>query len=88
MEKVAKKQIYRQFTGEVISTKMDKTIVILVEKTILDKTYKKRYALSTKYKVHDEKGVAKVGNIVQVRECRPLSKTKRFRLIKIVKAKK
>ena len=75
----------RGFTGTVVSTSMNKTIVVNVDRRKLHEKYKKSYRVSRKYPVHDEKSLAKVGNIVEFVECRPLSKTKRWRLIKIVK---
>jgi small subunit ribosomal protein S17 len=82
------KKILRQLTGEVVSTKMEKTFVVKVERVVKHKIYGKQYAVSRKYKVHDEENKARVGNIVLFEECRPLSKDKRWRLIKIVKERK
>jgi small subunit ribosomal protein S17 len=78
-------KIFRRFTGTVISTKMAKTAVVLVERTVKHKKYLKQYTVSKKYKVHDEIGEYKVGNVVMIEECRPLSKDKRWRIIKKVK---
>jgi small subunit ribosomal protein S17 len=75
-----KKIISRQFIGTVVSTAMNKTIVVNVEKRKLHPKYKKYYRVSRKYHVHDEKGAAKVGEKVVFVECRPISKTKRWRL--------
>ena len=66
--------IRRSIQGVVVSDKMDKTITVLVE------THKKH----AKYKAHDEENVAKVGDLVAIEETRPLSATKRFRLVKVV----
>ena len=71
----------RSFTGIVISDKMDKTIVVKVERTKIHPKYKKRYTISDHYKVHDQKGQFKVGHKVKFVECRPLSKDKRWRVI-------
>lgn len=71
----------RTFTGEVVSTKMDKTIVVRVDRTVVHPKYKKRYVQSKKFHVHDEHGRHKVGDKVSFRECRPLSKTKRWRVL-------
>ena len=73
------------YTGTVVSTKMDKTITVLVETHVKHKLYGKRMNYSKKYKVHDENNTAKVGDIVKIMETRPLSATKRFRLVEIVK---
>ena len=71
----------RKFTGTVVSTKMDKTAVVLIETKKMHDKYKKQYASSKKFKVHDENNIAKVGQTVTFEECRPMSKDKRWRLI-------
>ncbi|MDE7433834.1 MAG: 30S ribosomal protein S17 [Mycoplasmoidaceae bacterium] len=74
--------------GTVVSTKMNKTIVVEVERKYLHPLYKKQVISHKKYHVHDEKQEAKVGDVVRIVETRPLSKTKTYRLQKItVKAK-
>lgn len=72
-------------TGTVISTKMDKTITVLVETHKQDKIYGKRLKSSKKYHAHDENNECHEGDIVKIMETRPLSKTKHFRLVEIVK---
>mgnify|MGYP001043454973 CR=1 FL=1 len=74
----------KMFTGVVISDKMDKTIVVKVETLKQHPKYKKYVKRAKKYKVHDEKQEAKIGDIVLIGETRPISKTKYFELIKIV----
>ncbi len=76
MEKILKK-----FKGVVVSDKMDKTIVVKVETFKTHPKLKKRYRVSKKYKVHDEKGQFKIDEMVEFVECRPLSKEKRWRVI-------
>jgi len=73
----------RKFTGTVVSNKMDKTAVVLVETSIMHPKYKKQYTSSKKYKVHDEKNIAQVGQTVTFEECRPFSKTKQWRLSEV-----
>ena len=73
------------FVGTVVSDKMDKTIVVSVDTFDIDRIYKKRVKKSTKFHVHDEKNAAKVGDTVKFMETRPLSKTKRYTLVKVVK---
>ena len=86
MTKTEKKEaIHFQFEGEVVSVKENKTIHVLVKTTKLHKKYKKQYVTSRKYAVHDEKNEAQLGDIVLFQECRPISKTKKWRLIKILK---
>jgi len=69
------------FQGQVVSDKMDKTIVVQIDRVKVHPIYKKRYRVSKKYKVQDEKGQAKIGDKVIFEECRPLSKDKKWRLI-------
>jgi len=83
-EKISTSKIQRNLEGKVVSNKMQKTIVVEVDRIKVHPVYKKRYFVSRKYKVHDEKGLAKIGDKVIFEECRPLSKDKRWRLIKII----
>lgn len=71
----------RVFTGEVVSDKMTKTIVVRVDETKIHPKYGKRYVSSSRYKVHDEKNEFKAGDVVKFTECRPLSKDKRWRVL-------
>jgi len=80
--------IKRQFKGVVVSDKMDKTIVVRVDRIKMHPLYKKRYKVSRKYKVHDEKNQARIGDKVIFEECRPLSRDKRWRLKGFVKNSK
>ena len=72
------------YQGRVVSDKMDKTITVLVETRKTHPKYGKRVKYSKKYKAHDEENRAKEGDIVRIMETRPLSDTKRFRLLEIV----
>lgn len=83
-DKVNKTAQQRTFTGVVVSDKMDKTIVVKVNRTKLHPRYKKRFVVSKKYKVHDEKNQYKIGDKVVFFECRPLSKEKRWRVKQIL----
>ena len=74
----------KRFKGKVVSDKMDKTIVVEVERIKVHPLYKKRYNVHKKYKVHDEKNRAKQGQKVVFEECRPISKDKKWRLIKVL----
>ena len=74
----------RELVGKVVSSTNDKTITVLVETYKKDSLYGKRVKYSKKYTAHDEKNEAKVGDTVLIAETRPLSKTKHFRLVKIV----
>ena len=74
----------KEYVGRVVSDAMDKTITVLVESYKVHRLYGKRVVQSKKFKVHDEQNQAKTGDIVRIMETRPLSKTKRFRLVEIV----
>ena len=74
--------------GVVVSDAMDKTITVLVEDIISHPVYKKKIVRSKKYKAHDEKNEANIGDTVLIMETRPLSKSKRWRLVQIVEKAK
>jgi small subunit ribosomal protein S17 len=74
--------IHRQFHGVVVGDKNDKTIVVKVESVKKHPKYQKRYVVSQKYKVHDETNHYHVGDKVSFVECRPLSRDKRWRVVK------
>ncbi|MDD5428613.1 MAG: 30S ribosomal protein S17 [Candidatus Omnitrophica bacterium] len=71
--------------GTVISDKMDKTITVKVERTMHHSVYDRSVKKAAKFKAHDEANTAKIGDVVRIEETRPLSKTKRWRLVEIVK---
>ena len=71
----------RVVQGVVVSDKMDKTIVVLVERRIMHPLYKKFIRRSSKYAAHDETNACKIGDKVRIRECRPLSKRKRWEVL-------
>ncbi len=75
----------RQFTGEVVSRKTEKTAIVLVREHKMHPKYKKMYAVSKRFAVHDEKNVTKLGDNIQFEECRPYSKTKRWRVLQVLK---
>src|SRR3990170_3028302 len=70
--------------GRVVSDKMDKTIVVSVERLARHRLYKRVIRLSTKFKAHDETNDARIGDTVQIEEARPLSATKRWRLVSVL----
>ena len=72
-------------TGVVVSDKMDKTIVVAVERLMRQPLYGKTIKQTKKFKAHDENNECKVGDIVTIMETRPLSREKRWRLVKIIK---
>ncbi|MBM3597866.1 MAG: 30S ribosomal protein S17 [Alphaproteobacteria bacterium] len=71
----------RVLQGRVVSDKCDKTITVIVERRFMHPEYKKFITRSKKYAAHDEKNAYKVGDLVRIRECRPLSKRKRWEVI-------
>lgn len=82
METNTAKKARRQLSGVVVSDKMDKTIVVKVDRTVVHPKYHKRYVVSKKYKVHDPENAFHPGDKVTIEETRPLSKDKRFRVVK------
>ena len=74
--------------GKVISDKMDKTVVVIVEDRVAHKTYKKIIGRTYRLKAHDENNECGIGDIVRVMETRPLSKDKRWRVVEIVEKAK
>lgn len=75
----------RRIQGSVVGNKAEKTIIVQVESYKKHPKYKKRVQFRSKYYAHDEENVANVGDIVTIEECRPMSKTKRFKLVSIDK---
>jgi small subunit ribosomal protein S17 len=74
----------KERVGEVISNKMAKTIIVRVERRFAHPRYKKVVTGYSKFYAHDEKSEAKIGDRVKIEETRPLSKTKRWRLVQVV----
>ena len=74
----------KQRTGVVVSDKMDKTVVVRVERTVAHPLYKKVLRRRKKYQAHDETNVCALGDTVLIEECRPLSKHKHWRVLRIV----
>jgi small subunit ribosomal protein S17 len=74
----------RTLVGRVISDKMNKTVTVQVERTVKHPLYKKYVRRSTKLHAHDEENTCRVGDMVSIEECRPLSKTKSWRLQRVL----
>ncbi|AAD36557.1 30S ribosomal protein S17 [Thermotoga maritima MSB8] len=74
----------KRLTGIVVSDKMDKTVVVAVEKLVQHPLYKKYVKRTKKYHAHDERNECKIGDVVEIEETRPLSKTKRWRVVRII----
>ncbi len=77
----------RILTGTVVSTKTDKTITVMIDNYKKHRLYGKRVKNSKKFAAHDENSQAQVGDVVKIMETRPISKTKKFRLLEIVESK-
>jgi small subunit ribosomal protein S17 len=75
----------KERVGVVISDKMDKTITVQIDRVMHHPVYNRSIRKATKFKAHDEKNEAKLGDVVRIQETRPLSKTKRWRLVEVVK---
>jgi len=78
----------KERVGEVVSDKMDKTIVVAIENRSPHPKYGKIVVRTKKYKVHDAENQCKTGDLVRIKETRPLSKTKRWTLEEIIESKK
>ena len=87
-QKKARKSIKRELTGRVVSNKMQKTIVVAIERRKLHPLYKKYITLTKRVKAHDEENRAGIGDLVRVLECRPISKDKCWRLAEILEKAK
>ncbi|MDM7999286.1 MAG: 30S ribosomal protein S17 [Dehalococcoidia bacterium] len=74
----------RHLSGRVVSTKMSKTVTVAVESIGAHPKYRKIIRKISNVKAHDEKGACRVGDVVKIEECRPLSKTKHHRVIEVV----
>lgn len=77
--------IRKKLQGEVVSHKMDKTAVVKVVSIKAHPKYKKNYKSTAKYKAHDEKNEYQTGDVVVIENCRPMSKEKRWRIIRKIK---
>mgnify|MGYP003701716587 FL=1 len=76
----------RTLTGKVVSDKMEKSIVVLIERHVQHPLYGKLIRRSTKLHAHDENNTAKIGDVVTIKESRPMSKTKSWTLVEVVEA--
>ncbi len=82
------RKLRKERTGLVTSDKMDKTITVIIERKVKHPIYGKFVKHSKTFKAHDEKNDAKIGDTVKIMETRPLSKTKRWRLVEVVERAK
>ncbi|HFE63348.1 MAG TPA: 30S ribosomal protein S17 [Caldithrix sp.] len=79
-----KRGVRKTRVGVVVSDKMDKTAVVSVERLVKHPTYKKYIKRTSKFKAHDEKNECHVGDLVKIMETRPLSRTKRWRIVEVI----
>ncbi|MCG3778967.1 MAG: 30S ribosomal protein S17 [Nitrospira sp.] len=77
----------REWVGRVVSNKMDKTVVVEIERSVVHPLYRKVLRRVTKFKAHDEENVCKIGDRVRMVETRPISKDKHMRVIEVVGSK-
>ena len=84
MSATTRTTVRKEKTGRVVSDKMDKTIVVSVERLQRHPLYKRVIRLTTKFKAHDERNEARIGDTVRIVESRPLSATKRWRMVEII----
>ena len=84
-EEQAKQGIKNEKIGQVVSTKMQKTIVVEVSRRVPHPLYKRIIGKRKKFYAHDEEGLAKTGDVVRIVECRPLSKLKRWKLAEVIR---
>ena len=70
--------------GKVVSNKMDKSIIVAIERKIIHPIYKKYFKKTTKFMAHDQNNIANIGDIVKIMETRPLSARKRWRLVEVI----
>ena len=84
MEEVRKRGVRKRMVGVVVSDKMDKTVVVVVNRLVQHPVYKKYIRQRAKFKAHDEANSARQGDRVEIVQSRPLSRTKRWMLSKII----
>ena len=88
MAEAITRNLRKERIGTVTSNKMDKTIAVAVERKVKHPIYGKFIKKTTRFHAHDEKNEASIGDVVRISETRPLSKTKRWRLVEIIEKAK
>ena len=83
-ENVFKRGRRKTRVGTVISNKMDKSIIVAIERKVMHPLYKKYFKKTTKFMAHDQNNIASIGDVVKIMETRPLSARKRWRLVEII----
>jgi small subunit ribosomal protein S17 len=77
-------KVLRTVTGRVVSNKMDKSVTVLVERKVKHPLYGKYIRRTSKFHAHDEENVCSEGDLISITECRPISKTKSWRLVEVI----
>ncbi len=85
---MSERNLRKTRVGKVVSNKMDKTIVVAIEDNVMHPLYKKIVKRTVKFKAHDENNVCNIGDKVEIMETRPISKDKRWRLVKVIEQAK
>ena len=88
MSEVNARNLRKTRVGKVVSNKMDKTIVVAIEDNVKHPLYNKIIKRTVKFKAHDENNVCNIGDRVEIMETRPLSKDKRWRLVRVIEVAK
>ena len=81
---MTEQKLKRTLTGKVVSNKMDKSVIVLIERRVKHPVYGKYITRSSKLHAHDENNVCKEGDVVTIAECRPISKTTSWSLVEVV----
>ena len=85
---MSERRLRKTRVGKVVSDKMDKTVVVAIEDNVMHPLYKKIIKRTVKFKAHDENNTAGIGDKVEIMETRPISKDKRWRLVRVIEQAK
>lgn len=88
MSEMVERKLRKTRVGKVVSNKMDKTIVVAIEDNVMHPLYKKIIKRTVKFKAHDENNTCGIGDKVEIMETRPISKDKRWRLVRVIEQAK
>lgn len=88
MSEMVERKLRKTRVGKVVSNKMDKTIVVAIEDNVMHPLYKKIIKRTVKFKAHDENNTCNIGDRVEIMETRPISKDKRWRLVRVIEQAK
>ena len=88
MSEMVERKLRKTRVGKVVSNKMDKTIVVAIEDNVMHPLYKKIIKRTVKFKAHDENNTCNIGDKVKIMETRPISKDKRWRLVRVIEQAK